>query len=1224
MRPGQSISIGRDSACGLSLKDPSLSRRHALVRASRGGIEVDDLGSTNGIYLDEALVASEAPWKPGQVLTMGANQLHLVPQQRLPLATMATGAGHLEVAIPLRPSPPPSPIELEAPARPTPLTPRPMPILSWAIPLVVATALAAAFRMPMLMLFGLLAPAMMLGTWASERISAKKQSRIDIAEHRSQCASLAHEIRTRARSTVEQMNAAHPSVGVLCLAIDTGPREGLWSGQAKPLTLRVGRGNLATGVTIDGAPWNGTDVPILVRGRVICVVGPAESVRRVGRAMLLQSLLHFSPSQMSIEVEGAHPAWDWVAWCPHHDSCAPEITHISLVDRLDLPTNHPWVRPESAEMVVVLAPEPDAVFDADEVVTVQDSHQISVSTPSHVVAGVPDELGLPQAHQWSQALACLRLSESPAGNKGLPGQVTLADIVPSAASGSDTALRWQHRNSKASAPLGSAAEGVCTLDLAMDGPHALVAGTTGSGKSELLRSWALSMALSHSPDDLVMVLVDYKGGSAFGECAALPHCVGLVTDLDEHLVERALTSLMAEIKRREKLLANYSARDLDAYLAGGKGPPIPRLVIMIDEFRVLAEEVPQFVDGLVRLAALGRSLGLHVILATQRPAGVVTADIRANMNLRIALRLRDATDSYDVIESPEAAALPEGTPGRALIRTGAAAARAVQVAHSGSRRRSAQTQPRTVFLDSLWQPPGSSDGEEGHEEPTEEGNHFVQVCQDAAELLNCATPQTPWLAPLPDLISVEALPERGETEELPWGLVDLPWEQAQVSGMWNPISQGHVGIVGGPRTGRTTWVRTILGHLAVGSRAWGVYCFDYPGGLSVLDQANSCAARVTDGETLRGSRVIKQLGSLLMERQALLASCNATTLAEWESRSRNQLPLVLWVIEGWSQFVEEYSSYDRGAVYAEALRVIREGASLGIVVIVTGDRSLLSGTIAGLLTNTWSLRLSDPMDLLMTGLTRTQVPTRMPPGRAIQISTGLVAQVAVLGASADGADQVAEFKDLLNRDPVNPGPVIPSVIRLPTQLLHPKEPRVDGLAVGVGHDKGETLSLPLPREGLRATVAGPPRSGRSSALRALVASAGAIGLKVVRISGSARDQWSHYEGIIERQGDGLVLVDDAEMLLDSSLEEAILRWAADGQMHRHLVVAADVSATGTIYRGLIPTALRQKCGIALNATTAQEGSPWGVSVPVGDLRCPGRGSVIVGGTCTRVQVYAAS
>ncbi|UJH70765.1 hypothetical protein [Ornithinimicrobium sp. INDO-MA30-4] len=168
------------------------------------------------------------------------------------------------------------------------------------------------------------------------------------------------------------------------------------------------------------------------------------------------------------------------------------------------------------------------------------------------------------------------------------------------------------------------------------------------------------------------------------------------------------------------------------------------------------------------------------------------------------------------------------------------------------------------------------------------------------------------------------------------------------------------------------------------------------------------------------------------------------------------------------------------------------------------------------------------------------------------------------------------------------------------------------------------MAIPLPREGLRIAVAGPPRSGRTSTLRALEASARANGLEVVRISGSARDQWSHYEDVIGQQGDGLVLVDDAEMLLDSSLEEATLRWAADGNMHRHLVVAADVSDTGTIYRGLIPAALRQKCGVLLNAATAQEGSPWGVAAPVGDLRCPGRGSMILGGTCTRVQVYAAS
>jgi S-DNA-T family DNA segregation ATPase FtsK/SpoIIIE len=172
--------------------------------------------------------------------------------------------------------------------------------------------------------------------------------------------------------------------------------------------------------------------------------------------------------------------------------------------------------------------------------------------------------------------------------------------------------------------------------------------------------------VANPPEALTFVLVDYKGGSAFRECARLPHTVGLVTDLDAHLVSRELDSLGAELKRRERLLAYAGAKDLEDYVALRSHdsqdhhalPAIPRLVIVIDEFAGLVAELPDFVPGLVGIAQCGRSLGIHLVLATQRPTGVVSPEIRANTALRICLRVTDDAESRDVLDAPDAARIP--------------------------------------------------------------------------------------------------------------------------------------------------------------------------------------------------------------------------------------------------------------------------------------------------------------------------------------------------------------------------------------------------------------------------------------------------------------------------------------------------------------------------------------------------------------------------------------
>src|SRR5690606_21607160 len=189
-----------------------------------------------------------------------------------------------------------------------------------------------------------------------------------------------------------------------------------------------------------------------------------------------------------------------------------------------------------------------------------------------------------------------------------PSPPSFRDLHPPADPAALTAL-WRRSPRSTRFTLGSSADGPVTLDLAVDGPHVLVGGTTGSGKSELLQSLVTSLATANRPDEPWFVLVDYKCGSAFCDCELLPHPRAVVTDIDPHLADRALRSLTAELKRRERVLAGAGARDLASYQLAG-GTELPRLVLVIDEFRALAQELPAFLEGLVRLAALGRSLGV--------------------------------------------------------------------------------------------------------------------------------------------------------------------------------------------------------------------------------------------------------------------------------------------------------------------------------------------------------------------------------------------------------------------------------------------------------------------------------------------------------------------------------------------------------------------------------------------------------------------------------------
>jgi len=207
-------------------------------------------------------------------------------------------------------------------------------------------------------------------------------------------------------------------------------------------------------------------------------------------------------------------------------------------------------------------------------------------------------------------------------------------------------------------PIGTTTEGIATLDIAAQGPHALVAGTTGSGKSVLLQNWCLALAVRNPPDTLHFVFLDFKGGSAFNQLQGLPHTAGIVDDLDIRHAARAIVGLERELKRRERLVAEAGVSSIDRL-----GNAQPSIIIVIDEFHVLRQQLPDAIERFIRIASLGRSLGMHLIACTQHPLGQVHAEMKSNMALNLCLRVRDGMQSSELIGSSAAAGIPPTKPG---------------------------------------------------------------------------------------------------------------------------------------------------------------------------------------------------------------------------------------------------------------------------------------------------------------------------------------------------------------------------------------------------------------------------------------------------------------------------------------------------------------------------------------------------------------------------------
>ncbi|NHN56463.1 FHA domain-containing protein [Calidifontibacter sp. DB0510] len=1256
------VVIGRGVDCDLRLEDPEVSRRHCAVAVRQGQAEVVDLATTNGTWLAGEPIQPEQrhELRLGQHFRVGSNVLVV---QRVSQQSEST-----EVRVGPRVCPPLPTVDLIPPTPPQPPERRSLPWIVALLPVVAAVLMAVLWRNAMFLGFALLSPVMAIGQWWNDKRSDQRKGLEAAARHTVAVATHEERIRDALAAELALRIRRSPTLVDAERAVHTRSAA-LWSrrpGDGDRVLWRLGTGAVPARVTLDKVPVSHARAPValdLAQHRVTGISGPLAQEALDG--LLLQLAAWHSPRTLEVVVLSAEPRSDspW-RWLPHTGgplhprlvvadpgkqaftdviaalradaelAKAPPRTVLVLLDA-DRTAVIPAVRdlladPARRGLTIVASASAASGLPAECTATIElDSSRAGVLQTEQRLGFVPDLPVPSMVRAVCRSLASCRDVTPDGGAAAVPDAVTLRPLLRGA-EGIDMvdslALQrlWQRRPHSTGLTIGTDGGGPVTLDLRRDGPHVLIAGTTGAGKSELLQTFVAALATVNRPDELNFVLVDYKGGSAFAGCADLPHTVGIVTDLDAHLTRRALRSLQAEVRRRERILAEAGAKDLDDYRADPGRPPVPRLVLVIDEFRVLAEELPDFVDGLVRLAAVGRSLGLHLVLATQRPAGVVTADIRANMNLRIALRVRDEGDAQDVVEDAAPARISSATPGRAVLRTGATEPVTLQTARvttaSGEEGSSVEVGvPRGPAI--AWHGPATIDD-------SSDLAALTSACRAATSALQVAPGRSPWLAPLPDLVhptDLEGVPPRSvtgaERPGIPLALLDLPDDQVRAALHWTPETDGHLAIVGGPRSGRTSALLTI----AAGSATHDVhlYAIDASGALGALAQLPLCGAVVDATDIGRAGRVVSWLGEQIRCRQVEFARIGVSTWVELDDAHRARWPRIALLIDGWEAFSEASDELTQGRLGDEVLALLRTAPAAGLYAVLTGGRALTSGRLAASIRATTVLS-AEESDLMMVGLRQDQLPEHMPPGRAVVLPNAEECQWISLGTT--GAERSAALGAIARNCAAASQPrrfaSLPDHVAL-SELTAP----ADMLLLGIAGEDPAPMGFDATEPS--AVIAGPPGSGRTSVLLTLAHGAGERPVAWVAPGASAGipdgvmllppDDEAAVERWCQEHPNGLVLVDDLDQLFGCPAEDPLLDHLAASRMTGGAVIAAGTSAElATAFRGLAADLKRRRTGVILSPGR-HDGEIFGIQLPPQERGGPGRGLLVLRGRVHPLQ-----
>jgi len=1208
------------------------------------GIAVD------GSSVSPAVPMAELGLRCGSVIEIGATSRGAVSQRTRGVFNRPPRIVESQPDVVL--IPPVQPVETRSPMR-----------FGWAsliVPVLLGLMMAVLIH-PRMAAFALFSPAMLLANWLEDRRQFRRTRRESDREY-------ANELRKfRAQLATAYGEEAARRRGAACLPDDLAGRCGdqkLWERRRKHddfMQIPVGSGCSAWKIPIRDLDSAGTncaaeyatlhDVPItvdLVAGAIVGVAGARSRTVALARQMVLQAAVAHGPADLAITIITERAAdWDWAKWLPH-----------VLIDT----TGRRRIAIDPVEIDAVVAQlEADAEDGVLQLLVVDLPHLASAeSTPvrralqTGAVAGIalaartadlpsvattvvfagrgPSQIrrldgSVAQISQWTASRALARRvarslaqiddPEAPVAGAGLPATVALADVLGLDTDPADTIRsRWQAMG-RFAAPIGMVADGPLMVDLVTDGPHALLGGTTGAGKSELLRSLVAGFAVNSTPEELNFVLVDYKGGSAFDACADLPHTVGVVTDLDDHLASRALVCLEAELRFREQLLRNHGVSDI-AELSSSRA--LPRLMVIVDEFAALAKELPHFMSALVGVAQRGRSLGVHLVLATQRPAGVIDDNIKANTNLRIALRVQDAAESVDVIGQPAAASIPRSLPGRGLARLGPTEVVEFQTAHVSGRRLACAGAPIALrpFIFAHEQPSLRPIAVGSSVDPSDL-EQIVAACRRVAEEMLLARPRSPW----PDPLSARILRSEIGAPGPVFAVADEPQRQRLVPIEWDR-TMGNVLLYGLPGSGTTTALAALAMAVAGCHRAseLHIYVLDCDDqNLMPLLQLPHVGAVIGCGERERQLRLLRTLGTELERRRARRRE---------ESGMRDDLPTIVTMIDSYRGFADPFVEPGDPGVHDLLARLIADGPGVGMFTFVTAKQAadIPSGLSATVPTR-YVFRLADRYEY--TGLALPALDPPRCPGRAFESGSGREIQVVL--SHEDGLAAAVATVPSQHPDPA-PWAITVLPLQVPLEAFVAAGSIGDEewfLPLGIGDSTRQPAGLLL-REGEHALIAGPPRSGKTTALlnAARAARLAAPSLRIVAVaparsalcSAGSVDEVVTVADLdkLDTSGPGiLILVDDAELIDGGG---SLIRLVGQRSPLLRIVAAASSDAIRGCYAHWTQDLRRSRIGCALRPVGVTDGDLWHTPLPrnAGHSFPVGRGYLVARGHTELVQL----
>ncbi|ORW33867.1 secretion protein EccC [Mycobacterium paraense] len=827
------------------------------------------------------------------------------------------------------------------------------------------------------------------------------------------------------------------------------------------------------------------DVPIAIAlsdAGTVRIDGDVPAVRALLRAMICQLAALHRPDQLRIAgvvSDANREHWDWLKWLPHnqHPTATDAVGSARMVYRSPAEARSALADVGSHAIVVADLGEPAAPGAITDV-TLLEVGAGGEGTPVTIRRGdeaeplhCPDAMDMVDALTCARRLARYRVGPAPHGDwQDSAGIGRLTDFDPAAL------WRSQGDRDRLRVPIGIALDGApLELDIKEaaengQGPHGLCVGATGSGKSELLRTIALGMVARNSPAALNLLLIDFKGGATFLDLARAPHVAAVVTNLADEapLVARMHDALAGEMDRRQRILRAARCASVAAYerarSAAGRLHALPALLIIVDEFSELLSRHPEFADTFVAIGRLGRSLGIHLLLASQRLDEGRLRGLDAHLSYRICLKTLSAAESRAVLGTLDAYALP-ATPGAGYLRASSGEPVRFQASFvSGTVPADTQmpAPAASVRLFSTW-PAGPLARTAGRD-----GSSTRTVLESVLDRLAGHGPPAHhvWLPPLGEAPAVDTLLHDAPTAAgglaVPIGIVDRPFEQSrtpllvELSG-----AAGNVAIVGAPRSGKSTALRTLITALAAthGPGRVRFYCLDFGGGalgsVRAWPHVGAVAGRADPG---LARRMVAEMEAVVRQRENHRGD---------DAQDDDRLADVFLVVDGWATLRQEFEELE-----APVAALAARGLSFGVHVVLSASRwAEIRPALRDQIGTRIELRLGDPADSEVDRRRAQQVPLDSP-GR---------------GLSREGLHMIIALPTERIRDDGKAAPPIPL---LPPRVDHDAVVRAAGAQLGarilLGLEERELAPVALDfAQHSHLLIMGDNECGKTATMRAL-------------------------------------------------------------------------------------------------------------------------------------------